>query len=89
MKAPAEPETIGNRSQTFDCLLLTSRFPNHSGSSPRAKKMAQDPGKGSDQQQLFLMQMRNSKADQTVEGIRIILSSISKGATFLHQSVST
>ena len=29
---------------------MTFRFPNHPDSSPRAKKMVQDPGKGSDQQ---------------------------------------
>lgn len=32
--------------------------------------------------------MRESKADQAVEGIYIVLSSISKGIAFLHQSVS-
>jgi len=37
MKAPAEPETTGNRPQTLHCSHLTSRFPNHSDSSLRAK----------------------------------------------------
>ena len=32
--------------------------------------------------------MRKSKADQTVEGIYIVLSNISKGIAFLHQSVN-
>ena len=32
--------------------------------------------------------MRKSKADQTVVGICIILSNISKGTTFLHQGVA-
>ena len=31
------------------------------------------------------VQIRTSKADQTVKGIDIILSTISKGAAFLHQ----
>ena len=34
------------------------------------------------------MQMRGSKAEQTVEGISIILSNISKGTAFLYQGVS-
>ena len=34
------------------------------------------------------MQMRKSKADQSVEGICIILSNISKGTAFLHQGVT-
>ena len=33
------------------------------------------------------MQMRRSKADQTMEGIGIILSNISKATAFIHQRV--
>ena len=33
------------------------------------------------------MRMRKNKAGQTVEGICIILSNISKGTAFLHQGV--
>jgi len=32
--------------------------------------------------------MRKSKADQTVEGVYIILSSISKGIAFVHRGVT-
>ena len=35
----------------------------------------------------FKMQMRRGKADQTVEGMDIILSNISKGTAFLYQDV--
>ena len=35
----------------------------------------------------FEMQMRRSKADQTVEGIGDILSNISKATAFLYQGV--
>ena len=34
------------------------------------------------------MQLRKSKADQTVKEIYIILSNISKGTAFLHQGVT-
>ena len=37
----------------------------------------------------YHMQMRKSKADQTVEGICIISSSISKATACLHQGVTT
>ena len=36
----------------------------------------------------LVTQMRKSKADQTVEGICIILSNISKGTAFLRQGVT-
>jgi len=35
----------------------------------------------------FLMLMRKSKANQTVEGMCIFLSNIAKGAAFVHQGV--
>ena len=34
------------------------------------------------------MRMRKSKADQTMDGICIILSNISRGIAFLHQGVT-
>ena len=52
---------------------------------PKKKEAPPNPGKGSDQQQIFDTQIEKARADQTAEGTYIILPNISKGTACLHQ----